>query len=275
MKNIHATHEWTKKFFNENQPCYERLETLVTQKPIIGGEDDFASTDCLWADTSLRLNNGDIITFHITDTASGKEDYVSVPLYQDYSNSSWGDKGFDTNLDDAWLGYNGIVDENNLYTGVRLVIPQWFNGTVEISRTVLKQLDEKFIPDNVKYTYVSEKLGYATNPNSDGSEMAFSESVAGKIEAGDTLRVVETLNGVTKVHDSLIVPDEMLGTIHGFDYFNIMQILNFGHLYFMGCQPGVQIEVYKMSKVLIADVVAEIDTALNNIISKYGLGGDA
>ena len=149
MKNIHATHEWTKNFFNENQPCYERLETLVTQKPIIGGEDDFASTDCLWEDTSLRLKDGDVITFHITDVANGGEDYVSVPLYCDNSISSWGTEGFDTNLGDAWFGYNGIIDENNLYIGVRLVIPQWFNGTVEIGRTVVKQLDDKFIPDTV------------------------------------------------------------------------------------------------------------------------------
>lgn len=146
----------TKKDYIKNRPFYEKLETLTSQKIIRSGEENFSSTDFLWKNSSLRLKDKDIIVFHITDTNSGKEDYIEAPLYYT-EDSYWGNKGFDTNLDDAWFGYNGIVDNNNLYTGVRLVVPPMFDGTAEIGRTVLKQLDEKFIPDSIKYTYITDK----------------------------------------------------------------------------------------------------------------------
>lgn len=264
----------------KNRPFYERLETLVTQKPIIGGEDDFASTDCLWEDTSLRLKDKDIIVFHITDTASGKEDYIEAPLYYT-EDSYWGKKGFDTNLDDAWFGYNGIVDENNLYIGVRLVVPQLFNGTVEISRIVVKQLDEKFIPDSIArtndviYTYVTDKkLG--ENKSEDDMGIAF-VNCSEEIKVGDTIKVKGYFEDGTTEEYTLTVPETYIagefitiGSAGG----RLGEItMPVPTVVIFGCE--IKGEVYKMNKVLISDAVTEIDSALNNIIEKYGLDGDA
>lgn len=102
----------------------------------------------------------------------------------------------------------------------------------------------------------------------------FSIECSEDIKAGDILKIKgDFVDGVSEVYIAIIP--------QGFDNTTNFLIDSAGRLgqinistktiSFICEEKG---EVYKMSKVLISDVVAEIDTALNNIIAKYGLGGD-
>lgn len=164
--------------------------------------------------------------------------------------------------------------------GSNVITVQTWDKAYEISVKItrpgeVKQLDEKFIPDRIKYTYVTDKkLG--ENKSEDDMGIAF-VNCSEEIKVGDTIKVKGYFNDGTTEEYTLTVPETYISG-------EFIRIGNAGgrlceiampHPTVVSFQSEVKGEVYKMSKVLISDAVTEIDTALNNIIEKYGLGGDA
>lgn len=153
--------------------------------------------------------------------------------------------------------------------------------SVKITRPgEIKQLDEKFIPDNIKYCFDKVKLGENTINSTNETNITVE---SGTIQKGDVLLINGTLNGVTEEYETEV--PELGGIVYGENLSANIGILNFvggNTIWFTKGREGTKIEVYKLNKKPISEgvtelygVVNEIDSALNRVISKYGLDGDA
>ena len=129
------------------------------------------------------------------------------------------------------------------------------------------------IPDRIKYAYVTDKkIGEAVPMDGDTTTIIPVE----ELKTGDMIMVKGYFNDGTS--ESYVVEVGEIGGDYGGRIFADVGRLDNVHVPISTCvtfQSEIKGEVYKMSKVLISDAVTEIDTALNNIIAKYGLGGDA
>ena len=130
------------------------------------------------------------------------------------------------------------------------------------------------IPDRIKYAYVTDKkLGEAVPEDGDTTTFIGLDE---ELKTGDMIMVKGYFNDGTS--ESYVVEVEEIGGDYGGRIFADVGRLDLVCVPISTCvtfQSEIKGEVYRVSKVLIADTVSEIDSALNNIISKYGLGGDA
>lgn len=195
--------------FIKNRPFYKEERILVSQKPLFNVEEDFRSSDYIWDDTSLKLNDGDIIKLHISDNLTDKDASIEVSLYyMSYDVAPWGDRQFEIpEFGGAVFGYVGTVDDEGHYNGVRIIVPPLFDGAIEISDLVgIKQLDEKFIPDTIarKEDVTIEEweyLGYSTNEG-DFMYLAFPEPFKAGEKFKVICRLIDTNEKVAEIIDT-------------------------------------------------------------------------
>lgn len=192
------------------------------------------------------------------------------------------DSGLDTKFDETHV-FDGIP----FYAcGDRCYVEStWLGGAPIYTFTVYKQVSvpikdkvpefaTKADVEEAKYTYVTDKkLGEAVPMIGDTTTFIGLDE---ELNTGDMIMVKGYFNDGTS--ESYVVE---VGEIGG-DYSGRIDAdvgrLDKVHVPIstsVTFQSEIKGEVYKMNKVLISDAVTEIDTALNNIIEKYGLGGDA
>lgn len=176
-------------------------------------------------------------------------------------------------FDGMWLNVYNVSNEHDLS----------YTGTITVSQITVKTLGEKFIPDTIarkvdveetKYTYVTDnKIGEAVPMDGDTTTFIGLDE---ELKTGDMIMVKGYFNDGTS--ESYVVEVGEIGGGYGGRIDADVGRLGRVHVPIstsVTFQSEVKGEVYRVSKVLIADAVTEIDTALNNIIAKYGLGGDA
>lgn len=172
-----------------------------------------------------------------------------------------------------WLTVYNVSEEHDLH----------YTGTITVSQITVKTLGEKFIPDSIartadveeaKYTYVTDKkIGEAVPMEGDITTFIGLDE---ELKTGDMIMVKGYFNDGTS--ESYVVEVGEIGGGYGGRIDADVGRLGRVHVPIstsVTFQSEIKGEVYKMNKVLISECVAEIDTALNNIIAKYGLGGDA
>ena len=166
-----------------------------------------------------------------------------------------------------WLTVYNVSEEHDLH----------YTGTITVSQITVKTLAERFIPDSIArtddviYTYVTDKkLGEAV-PMDDGDTTTIIP--VEELKTGDMIMVKGYFNDGTS--ESYVVEVGEIGGDYGGRIFADVGRLDNVFVPISTCvtfQSEIKGEVYRVSKVLISDTVTEIDTALNNIIEKYGLG---
>lgn len=165
--------------------------------------------------------------------------------------------------------------------GTNTIQIQTWEGAKEISVKItrpgeVKQLDEKFIPDNIKYAYESKKIGEAEADADMGTAFVICSE---EIKVGDTILVKGYFNDGTTEEYTLEVPETdegytKIGTSDG-----RLGDINLPIPTTITFSCDVKGEVYKLTKKPISEattelygIIKEIDEALDRVIEKYGLG---
>lgn len=242
-----------------NHPFYESITEIGTTTT----DSSVAQSTVSFDIDSLAV--GDNICYEVTcdgNTTKGSfilEDCVDMPKSAGNNYSyMWNDNGFISLID---------VCDGTCDTRVRLY-----------RLDDVKQLDEKFIPDRIKYTYVTDKkLGEAPAVEDMGTVFVICSE---EIKAGDTILVKGYFSDGTTEEYALEVPEleedyTKIGTADG-----RLGDINLPISTTVTFQCDVKGEVYKLNKKPISEataelygIVKEIDEALDRVIEKYGLGG--
>jgi hypothetical protein len=246
----------------KNRPFYESITEIGTTTTDSSVGQSIVSFDI----DSLAV--GDNICYEVTcdgNTTKGSfilEDCDDMPKRAGNNYSyMWNDNGFISLIDVC----DGTCDSH-----VRLYR---LDG--------VKQLDEKFIPDRIKYTYVTDKkLGEAVPMIGDTTTLIGLDE---ELNTGDMIMVKGYFNDGTS--ESYVVEVGEIGGDYGGRIDADVGRLDNVHVPISTAvtfQSEVKGEVYKLNKKLISEattelynIVKEIDEALDRVIEKYGLGDDS
>ncbi len=239
-------------------PFYGERRCLIFNREISGNDGDWGFYAFPWDDSSIKKNDGDSLILHIT-SATGEEAYAEISLYY-IETSPYGDKGVDCL--GTWFGYMGYKNDEGYYTGLNFACPADFIGTLEVYDTVITQIDEKFIPDEIvrkEAVTIEEWEHLGTSVYEDEGErqyLDFSEP----IKVGEEYKIIEhdAENGATNVYEG-VFSESVYANTYSFTSDHIAGA------------PYCTFDVYKKITVPIKDKISEMEYAYTNPV-KIGEG---